>query len=341
MKSYFLVEPGSIELREIPMPTPAKGELIVKIESSLTCGTDLKAYRRGHPKMPMPTPFGHEFSGTIIDAGSSANGYHEGDAIMGAPTAPCGDCYYCRRRLENLCPLTMREWLMGAYAEYIKIPRRIVEKNMFIKPAFLSFEEAGFLEPLACVIHGIEPLHIFPEDTVLIIGAGPIGLLHVLMAKIKGAHKIIVAGKHEQKLQMATELGADFVINTVTENSAETVQEITKGYGANWIFECTGLPAVWEESISLASKGATIILFGGCPPDTKIMADTARLHYDEISLIGSFHYTPGDVKKAYQLLVEKQIEVSKLITAKYPLDYLRKAFDLLLEGKGIKYAIRP
>ncbi len=116
MKSYFLIEPRSIELREIPIPTPGKGDLIVKIEAALTCGTDLKAYRRGHPKMPMPTPFGHEFSGRIVDAGSSSNGYHEGDAIMGAPTAPCGDCYYCRRRLENLCPLTMREWLMGAYA---------------------------------------------------------------------------------------------------------------------------------------------------------------------------------------------------------------------------------
>lgn len=341
MKSYFLVEPGRIELHETLKPIPGEGDLIVKIEAALTCGTDLKAYRRGHPKMPMPTPFGHEFSGRIVDAGSSVNGYHEGDAIMGVPTAPCGDCYYCRRRLENLCPLTMREWLMGAYAEYIKIPRRIVEKSMFIKPEFLSFEQACFLEPLACVVHGIEPLHIFPGDTVLIIGAGPIGLLYVLMAKLKGAHKIIVAGKHEQKLQIATELGADFVINTVTENSVETVQEITKGYGANLTFECTGLPAVWEESIALAAKGGTIILFGGCPPDTKITADTARLHYDEISLIGSFHYTPRDVEKAYQLLVEKKIDVSKLITAKYPLNDLRKAFDLLLEGKGIKYAIQP
>ncbi len=341
MKSYFLVEPGTIELREVPMPTPAKGELIIKIATALTCGTDLKAYRRGHPKMPMPTPFGHEFSGTIVDAGSSVNGYHDGDAIMGAPTAPCGDCYYCQRRLENLCPLTMREWLMGAYAEYIKIPRRIVEKNMFIKPAFLSFEEACLLEPLACVVHGVEPLHIFPEDTVLIIGAGPIGLLHVLMAKLKGAHKIVVAGKHKQRLQTAIALGADFVINVMTENPVEKVKEITKGYGANWIFECTGLPAVWEESISLASKGAAIILFGGCPTDTKITVDTARLHYDEISLMGSFHYTPTDVEKAYRLLVEKQIDVSKLITAKYPLNDLPKAFDLLLEGKGIKYAICP
>lgn len=341
MRSYFLVEPRNIELRETPKPTLGEGELLIKIESALTCGTDLKAYRRGHPKMPMPTPFGHEFSGTIVDAGSSVNGYQEGDAIMGAPTAPCGDCYYCRRQLQNLCPVAMQEWLLGAYAEYIKVPRRIVDTNLFIKPDFLSFEEAALLEPLACVVHGIEPLKILPEDTVLILGAGPVGLLHILMAKLKGAHKIIIVGKHEQRLQLATDLGADVVMDAQINNPVEAIFDVTRGYGANWVFECTGQPQAWEKSLSLVSRGGTCILFGGCPPGTSITADTARLHYDEISLSGSFHYTPKDVKKAFQLLTEKQIEVSKLITAQFPLNDLEKAFDLLLKGEGIKYAILP
>ncbi|MFQ5675837.1 MAG: zinc-binding dehydrogenase [bacterium] len=341
MKSYFLVEPGRIELREAPIPIPDKGDLVIKIESAMTCGTDLKAYRRGHPKMRMPTPFGHEFAGTIVDAGASANGYREGDAIMGAPTAPCGDCYYCRRHLENLCPVTMQEWLLGAYSEYIRIPRRLVERNFFIKPRSVSFEEAALLEPLACVVHGIDPLALQAEDTVVIIGAGPIGLLHVLMARRKGAHKIIMIGKHQHRLQTAEEFGADDVLNADAGNAIEAVRDITKTYGANWVFECTGLPEVWEQAVALASKGGSVIFFGGCPGGTSVNFDTMRLHYDEISLIGAFHYTPRDVAKAYELISENEIDLKKLITAKYPLQDLEKVFDLLLTGRGVKYAIQP
>ncbi|MFQ5751639.1 MAG: zinc-binding dehydrogenase [bacterium] len=341
MKTCYLVEPGYIELRDMPIPEPDHGELVIKVATALTCGTDLKAFRRGHPKMPMPTPFGHEFSGIIIDAGTSVNGYAEGDAIMGVHTAPCGDCYYCRRHLENLCADTMNNMILGAYSEYIKIPHRIVENNLFQKPANLSFEEAAILEPLACVVHGIEPLNFKAEDTVLIIGAGAIGLLHILMAKFKGAYKIIVAGKHAARLQLAKELGANYIIDANTENTVESVLELTKGFGANWVFECTGRPMVWEQSVAMVSKGGLVLLFGGCPVGTSITFDTARLHYDEISLAGSFHFTPRDVHKAYELLVENQINVRKLITGVHPLKNLEQAFDLLMQGEGIKFAIQP
>jgi L-iditol 2-dehydrogenase len=341
MKTCFLVEPGCIELREIPIPKATDGELVIKVKAALTCGTDLKAYRRGHPKMPMPTPFGHEFSGEIVESGLSVNGYNEGDQVMVVHTAPCGDCFYCRRGLENLCSDTMKNMVLGAYAEYIKIPRRIVENNIFRKPENLSYEEAAILEPLACVVHEIDPLAIRPDDTILIIGAGAIGLLHVLMANVKGANKIIVAGRHPKRLQLAQELGATHIIDAQKENAIEAVKELTSGIGATWVFECTGRPLVWEQSVSMVSKGGTVIFFGGCPTGTSVTFDTARLHYDEITLVGAFHFTPRDVVKAFRLLAERQINVRKLITDFYPLKDLEKAFDSLIEGEGVKFAIVP
>ncbi|MFQ5823550.1 MAG: zinc-binding dehydrogenase [bacterium] len=341
MKTCFLVEPGCIELREIPIPKATDGEMVIKVKVALTCGTDLKAYRRGHPKMPMPTLFGHEFSGEIIDVGFRVNGYEEGEPVMVVHTAPCGACYYCRRGLENLCADTMHNMVLGAYSEYIKIPRHIVRNNIFNKPENLSYEEAAILEPLACVVHGIDPLPIKPDDTVLIIGAGAIGLLHVLLAKVKGALNIIVAGKHQNRLQLAKELGANYVVDVKKENSVEALMALTRGFGANWVFECTGRPLVWEQSVSMVSKGGTVVLFGGCPTGTRVTFDTSRLHYDEITLVGAFHFTPRDVEKAFQLLAQGQINVRKLITDSFPLKDLAKAFDLLIKGDGVKFAIVP
>ncbi|MFQ6113183.1 MAG: zinc-binding dehydrogenase [bacterium] len=341
MKTSYLVEPGCIELRETGVPEPDDGELVIKVKAALTCGTDVKAYRQGHPKMPMPTPFGHEFSGEIAEVGLSVQGHKEGDPVMVVHTAPCGDCYYCRRGMENLCADTMKNMVLGAYSEYVKIPCPIVQNNVFRKPENLSYEEAAILEPLACVVHGIDPLPIRPDDTVLIIGAGAIGLLHVVMAKVKGVHNIIVAGKHFNRLRLAKELGANHIIDAKQENTIEAVMELTRGFGATWVFECTGRPLVWEQSVSMVSKGGTVILFGGCPTGTSVSFDTARLHYDEITLVGAFHFTPRDVEKAFQLLAERKIDVRKLITDFCPLKDLEKAFDSLIEGEGVKFAIVP
>lgn len=340
MKSIFLVKPGTIELRDVPIPKPVDGELVIKIETALTCGTDLKAFRRGHPKMPMPTQFGHEFSGTIAAIGTSPNGYREGDAIMGVHTAPCGQCYYCQRHRENLCPDTMANMVMGAYAEYIKIPRRVAELNIFAKPDTMSYEEAAFIEPLACVVHGMQSLKITEQDTVLIIGAGAIGLMHIQLARLKGAGNILVLAKHEERQKLARQFGAD-VIDAAGSDAAEAVRNATDGYGANFVFECTGRQEVWQNSLSMVAKGGTVILFGGCPPGTTIPVDTGWLHYDEISLIGTFHFTPRDVREAYELLAENKIDVASLITEQYPLSELQTVFDLLAQGRGIKYAIQP
>jgi len=341
MLAGILVKPGQIELREIHAPRAGPGEVVVKIRAAMTCGTDLKAFRRGHPKMPMPTSFGHEFAGDVHEVGFGVSPFRVGDPVMAVHSAPCGSCYYCHRGLENLCESIMDTKILGAYAEYIKVPAPIVQRNMFLKPPALSYEEAAVLEPLSCVVYGIEQTRLRPDDTVLIIGAGAIGLLHLMVARAQGIEFIIVAGKGPERLCLAKELRADRVVDAAREETIEKVMEVTGGHGANVVFECTGQPSVWEDATRLVAKGGTIVLFGGCPTGTTVTYDTARLHYDQITLKGVFHFTPAAVRQAYELLVNRIIDVRPLITDRRPLTDLPRVFQWLDEGKGVKYALIP
>jgi L-iditol 2-dehydrogenase len=336
--SAILASPGNIELSEIGNPRPSEGEVLIKIRAALTCGTDLKAFLRGHSLIPMPGPFGHEFSGTVIEKGKGAGKFRIGDPVMAVHSAPCLDCDYCRRGLFNLCCNIMSTKVLGAFAEYVLLPGHIVKQNAFIKPDNLSFSEAAFLEPLACVVHGMEPLNIGKGDTVFIIGAGPIGLLHLLLAKSRGA-KVMITGLEDERLKTAKAMGADLVFEP--SHAVAYVRDFTKGMGADFVFECTGQPSIWESSVDYVRKGGTVVLFGGCKSGSTVKFDAARLHYDEITVKGTFHFTPGDVKKAMLLLKEKKIKVKKLISGTYELKDIGLAFQKLMKGEGIKYAIVP
>ena len=336
MLASYLVKPGTIELREVPVPAPSRGELLIKVKAALTCGTDLKAFLRGHPMIPMPGVFGHEFSGIISETGKGVKGFKAGDNIMGVHSAPCLRCRYCREKLYNLCENIMQTKVLGAFAEYLLLPAHIVKQNLFHKPEDVSYEEAAFLEPLSCVIHGMQGLNIKPGHKVLVIGAGPIGLLHVLVARLKGAHVVITARKRE-RLNIAARLGAHAVEISGLKAASD---EHTGGIGFDFVFECTGQLDVWEASVNYARRGGTIILFGGVKSGTTVKYDTHRLHYDEITLKGVFHFTPRDVKAAYVLLNGK-IDVSAMISGPFPLQDLPLALKLLEKGEGIKYAIIP
>ncbi|MBM4135718.1 MAG: zinc-binding dehydrogenase [Nitrospira sp.] len=402
MLANILVKPGTIELREIPTPTPSDGEILVKIKAALTCGTDVKAFRRGHPMIPMPGVFGHEFSGIVTGIGKGVKGFKEGDEIMAVHSAPCLTCRYCKKKLYNLCENIMSTKVLGAFAEYILLPSHIVRQNVFHKSKNLSFEEAAFLEPLSCVVHSMESLDIKKDDHTLVIGAGPIGLLHLLLLKETGA-RVTVNDKHNKKLKMAKNLGADFIFKPEivpspspsplpsregedivrlsspsmgTEDAFKKIPSplmvmgnafkkikippypplekipycppLEKGgwgdllsIGFDYVFECTGRPEVWEKSVNYLRRGGTVILFGGCKSGTTVTYDTGRIHYDEITIKGVFHYTPADVKKAYKLLSDGKLKVSSLISGRYPLKNIQKAFDKLIKGEGIKYAIIP
>ncbi len=338
MLAAILREPGIIDIREVETPEPSEGELLIKVKAALTCGTDLKAFVRGHSLIPMPGPFGHEFSGIITAKGKGTGKFKTGDAVMAVHSAPCLDCSYCRSKLFNLCENLMSTKVLGAFAEYILVPRHIVRQNVFKKPDGLSFKEASFLEPLACVVHGMEPLKISKGETVFIIGAGPIGLLHLMLAKSKGA-KVLITDIGEERLRSAKKSGADLVFQS--PESTRCVRDFTGGTGADYVFECTGRPEIWESTVNYVRRGGAVVLFGGCKAGTIVKFSADRLHYDEITLRGTFHFTPRDVKKSFLLLKNREIGVKKLISGTYPLKETGDAFSELSRGIGIKYAIVP
>ncbi|MFN3135991.1 MAG: zinc-binding dehydrogenase, partial [Candidatus Kryptonium sp.] len=322
-------------------PEPLEGEVIVKVKSALTCGTDLKMYLRGHPKFKFPMLFGHECSGVVYKVGAGVKNFKEGDEVMFANSASCGECYYCKRGLENLCVNLFNNIFLGAYSEFARVPARIVKKNMFIKPQTLSFAQASFLEPVSCVMNGIRNINIRKDDSVLIIGDGAIGLLFTLVIKKFFDLHLIVAGKHADRLNLALKFGADEVVNVAEFDLGDKLKEITSGVGPNLVIECTGKPDVWEKSIDVVAKGGEVILFGGVPAETKVKFDATKLHYDQITVKGVFHFTSKDVRSAYEFLSDNSDKIVEIITGKFKLTQLPEVFEKLANRTGIKYEIEP
>ena len=338
MKQAILIQPGKVKIREVPVPVPSDGEVVVKINTALTCGTDLKAYARGHSLIPMPGLFGHEYSGTIYKAGKGVDQFKEGDDVMGVHSAPCLQCTYCKRRIYNLCETIMDQKALGAFAEYLVLPERVVRQNLFHKPLQLGFDIAALLEPLSCVVHPYNKLDMDEIETALVIGAGPIGLMHLAYLKMKGI-KVIVSDFLDDSLELAADMGASSAV--VPKAIKDITEAMTGNVGVDLVIECTGQQGVWEKAVSYVRRGGSVVLFGGCPSGTNVSYDAARLHYDELNLMGSFHFTPSDVKKAYEIIVGNKLDLTMLISGEYSLENMEKAFALLEQGVGIKYAVRP
>ncbi len=343
MKAIRYYGPEDIRYEEVDVKEPQDNEVLVKVEAALTCGTDVKTYHRGHPVLikKIPSGFGHEFAGTIAKIGKKVVGFKEGDRVVAANSAPCGKCFFCLRQEYNLCENL--DLLNGAYAEYITIPERIVEKNLLKIPTGLSFERAAFAEPLANVVHGIEKTDIKPGQTVGVVGIGPIGLMFVRLAKLKGA-KVIAAGRNPLKLQLAKEFGhADEVIDLKKYQHPEKIFKsfTDENRGLDVAVECVGLPEIWEQMFSLVRKGGTVHLFGGCKSGTSVNIDTRKLHYEGIKILSVFHHTPKYFRQALEYIANGDVDVNKLITTQMPLERTKEALELHSAGKAIKVLITP
>lgn len=337
----MLIEPGILEIRDVPVPKVPKDGALVRVRAALTCGTDLKGYLRGHAMMPMPGPLGHEYAGDILELGPDAPpGFSVGMAIMGVHSAPCNRCAPCLRGQENLCESIMDTKVLGAYAEVLAIPGRILSQNCFPKPDHLLYEKAAFLEPLACAVHGQNLVPMEDAKSVCVFGAGPIGLLHLLLAKAKGIEKLIVVEPSANRRSLAESLGAVVIDPVVTEPQAG-INEITEGRRADLVIECTAREEVWSAALLATRPGGWAVMFGGLPSGSTPCFDADHLHYKEVRLVGSFHFTPGDVQKAQELLVKGEIDPEPLISGRYPLEELEKALIKLKAGDGIKYLIEP
>ena len=340
-RQAMLLEPGRLELRDFAPPHPGPGELLLEIKCALSCGTDLKTFRRGHPMWKLPAPFGHEFSGVVAEVGNGVDRFKLGDAIMAAPTAPCGACFYCDRGQENLCPQAMDRMVMGAYADYLLLPPHVVARNAFIKPPALPFEEAALLEPLACVVHAHAMARPEPHETVLIVGAGPFGLLHMLALKAAGVHSVAVAGRGASRLKWAGELGAAQVIDVARTDAAEALGQLNGGYGPDLVIECTGQVAGWHDAFARVRRGGRVVFFGGCPAGTALSVDTRRMHYDNLTLLAPFHFRPRDVRTAFELLSAATLGAGRIINARRSLADLADVFVMLERGDVLKCAVIP
>jgi len=341
MKAMVLQQPGDIQPQYVDIPQIGPEEILVKVDVALTCGTDLKTYKRGHPLIEPPLIFGHEFAGTVAEIGERVQKFSEGMRVVAANTAPCNDCFFCKKGRPNLCVHVMERANWGAFAEYIRVPSHIARINAYEIPPHVNFQAAAFLEPLACVVLGNEAADIRLGDTVALVGTGPIGLLHLQLAKQRGAAEIVASDLSDDRLQVARGLGATCIINAGKEDPVASTRELTEGRGADVVIESVGLSSTWEAAIDMTRRGGTTVLFGGPPPGSKVTLDASRLHYDEITVKGTFHHTPRTVQTAFRMITSGKVQTEPLVTHVKPLEDLEEALNLVAAGKAVKVAITP
>jgi L-iditol 2-dehydrogenase len=343
MTAAVLYGKEDVKIERVPIPRVGDGEVLVKVQVALTCGTDLKVYQRGyHARMIVPPAlFGHELAGVIEEVGPGVRVFKKGMRVVALNSAPCQMCFYCSKHQANLCEDLL--FNNGAYAEYIRIPRRIVEINMLAIPPDVSYEEAAMVEPLACVLRGLHETGVEIGDTVTVVGGGPIGLMFVQVAKAVGCNVISVV-KQDAQVQAAKHMGAHEVVQiTKVKDPVEAVRRLSpETRGSDVVIEAVGRPEAWEMAIEMVRKGGTVNFFGGCAAGTKVQLDTNRLHYSEVTLKATFHHTPETVRRAFALIAEKKIRSTDYITGEAPLSRLQQVFHHMLNRNGdIKTAIIP
>lgn len=310
------------------------------IKAALTCGTDLKVFQRGyHAKMiTPPAVFGHEMAGVIIEVASDVTGWQVGERVVVANSAPCGECYFCRQRRENLCDDL--QFLNGAYAESVAVPARIVQRNMVrLKPG-TSYADAALTEPLACVAQGAQDCELQEDQRLLVIGSGPIGLMFTALARYVGC-VVTFAGRGEQRLALARRLGAGHVVDV--SGADDVVAAVRNGCTEAFdvVIEAVGKPATWDAALKLVRKGGTVNFFGGCPSDTSISLDTGLMHYSSLKLVASFHHTPAAIRQALGYIEKGLIRAADFVNGECKLEELPALFKAMARGnRAVKTLVR-
>ena len=330
--------PGDLRREELPLPTPASGELVMRIDAALTCGTDVKTLRRGHPVMipKVPTVFGHEFAGTVTAVGSGVAGFHEGDRVVAANSAPCASCPSCRAGRPNLCEDLL--FVNGAYGEFIALPPRLVARNVVPLPASLPAERAAFAEPLACALLAIERARVEAGQTVVVLGHGPLGCLLGMLAAARRA-RVIMVGKAGWRFDRLKTLDFARWLDATAGNVVEAIRDATGGRGAEVTVDATGRPEVWEQAVDAVARGGSVLFFGGCAPGTMIRLDTRRTHHEELTLLGAFHHTPETIRGAVGALASGALVPDGLISHRMPLEEVGQALALMAQGEALKVLI--
>lgn len=342
MTAAVLYGKEDLRMETVEVPQIGAGDILVRVKAALTCGTDVKVFRRGyHARMIVPPAlFGHELAGDVVKIGDGVTKFKVGDRVVAANSAPCGECYFCIRDNENLCEDLL--FNNGAYAEYLRIPSRIVEKNTYHIPPHVSYQDAALVEPLACVIRGVEEAGIKRGDSVAVMGLGPIGLMFVRFAKVMGA-RVIAIGRRKSQTDRAYATGADeVIINSDGTDVVGAVRDLTSGYGVDVAIEAVGIPETWEQIVRMVRRGGTVNFFGGCPNESRVSLDTSLLHYSEITCVASFHHTPRNIGRALQAVFRGEVSASGFVNRVEPLSNLLEVMKYLMSHNGhMKTAIVP
>ncbi|WP_128914146.1 alcohol dehydrogenase catalytic domain-containing protein [Granulicella sibirica] len=346
MTAAVLYGKEDLRLEQVAIPEACKGEIIVQVGAALTCGTDLKVYRRGyHAAMGKPPMlFGHEVAGTVVEVGDTVSKFHVGDRVVPLNSAPCDVCFFCRHGQQNLCEDLL--FNNGAYAEYLRVPARIVEKNTLLIPDCIPFEHAALTEPLACAVRGFEESGAKAGDTMIVIGAGPLGLMLMHVAELAGVSVIAVVKRADQ-VEVARIFGARDVLRLDQVGdivlAARTLTPSARG--ADVVIEAVAVPETWEWAVDMVRKGGVVNFFGGPPSGTKVQLDTNRLHYGDITLKASFHHTPATCRTAFDLVTSGRFKCAEYITGRVGLEEISKVFPRMMVRSGsvrdIKTAVFP
>jgi L-iditol 2-dehydrogenase len=334
----FLVAPGRVELQELPIPRPGPGQVLLRVERALAGGTDRKAFARGHPQIPMPGPFGHRYTGTVAALGEGAPDLAIGQPIMGVHSAPCLACDLCRKGRQHLCPDVMKEKVLGAFGQFLCIPAPVARQNLFPRPDHVDADHATLLEPLSCVVHGLRRIDWQGVDRVLVLGLGSMGLLFAQLLPKWTTADFAGAGRGPARLELARCFGLRPVFDVGKQALAE---QLAPDERFDVVIECTGNADGWHQAFERTAPGGQVLLFGGLPRGTNFGVDAYRLHYEEIRIIGDFHFAPADVTEARQHLLAGELELDPLVSGCLPLSRLPEVMQRLSAGEGLQYAIDP
>jgi L-iditol 2-dehydrogenase len=329
MRAAVLHGKEDVRIEDVALRPLARGEVRVAIKAALTCGTDLKVFKRGyHARMIVPPAvFGHELAGIISEVHPETLDWQAGERVVVANSAPCGDCFFCRHHQENLCEDLL--FLNGAYAESIVVPERIAWKNMLRLGPETSFVDAALTEPLACVVQGLSDLELDGTENVLVIGSGPIGLMFAALLRHRGC-AVFLAGRGEARLAIARKLGAEIIEVSREDDLTARVKSRNRRFDA--VVEAVGQPATWEAAVQLVRKGGKVNLFGGCPSGTSVNLDTGLIHYSNLRLLASFHHTPATIRKALEWIELGVISSREFVDGSCSLSDLPELFRSMTSG---------
>jgi L-iditol 2-dehydrogenase len=342
VKAGVLRDVNEVCFLTVSDPALQPGDMLLRVKAATICGTDIRILRGTKTAgIRYPSILGHEFSGEVVETGGH-QGFHKGQAVCVCPQFACGHCESCLQGAENLCRnLTALGYqLDGAFAEYVRIPAHgVLAGNVLPMPRGLPFETAALAEPLACVMNGQERVGLKPDDTVLVLGAGPIGILHVKLARFSGARHIIVSEPNELRRRAALVAGADLVVDPAREDLLACVRAATQGLGADVAICAIGVPALANEAIRLVRPRGRVSLFAGYPAGTRAELDVNAIHYSEVMVTGAFGLTRLQFDRALQLIASGALALDALLTHRFGLAEIATALQVAEQGSAIKVAI--